>query len=341
MQRLDLAKSEAWQAGYAQGLKRAKHPRAEYALPEYGEAGLGFTLAGLPLTNGDRRIAALLTHALGSDHPAIDDLVALFFAARGRAALASSAPRPRPQSSAEVEAPEAPEATEATELVTGAVEALARARCHSREPSGTRPDQHCPDPMCPIVGGCIQKPKQSRQPWPHGLEQMVSEIERLRRDCAEAYQVLGSISTKPCTHTDRDVERALDNLCAAAEGKPRPHEDLLPWPEVHLARVRAVTPMDEEDTVEPSAHEPRVTDAPEAVWLVYGDLERDATHRECCESGEVTWCEDAQFAADVRYLRADLLHHQAVHRLEPEHGRRDERRPDHSAVHRVRAGLGL
>lgn len=56
---------------------------------------------------------------------------------------------------------------------------------------------------------------------------------------------------------------------------------------------------------------PRLTDAPEAVWLVYGDLERDATHRECCASGEVTWCEDAQFPADVRYLRADLLYQQA------------------------------
>ena len=57
-----------------------------------------------------------------------------------------------------------------------------------------------------------------------------AELERLRRDCAEAYQVLGAISTQPCPHTARDVERALDNLCAAAEGKPRPHDDLLPWP---------------------------------------------------------------------------------------------------------------
>lgn len=72
-----------------------------------------------------------------------------------------------------------------------------------------------------------------------------------------------------------------------------------------------MTVMDNEDPADPSVHEPRVTDAPETVWLVYGDLERDATHRECCESGEVTWCEDAQFAADVRYLRADLLYHEA------------------------------
>lgn len=62
-----------------------------------------------------------------------------------------------------------------------------------------------------------------------------------------------------------------------------------------------------EDPADPSAHEPRVTDAPEAVWLVYGDLDHDATHRECCDSGEVTWCEDAQFPADVRYTRTDLV----------------------------------
>ena len=72
-----------------------------------------------------------------------------------------------------------------------------------------------------------------------------------------------------------------------------------------------MTVMSNEDPADPSAHEPRVTDAPETVWLVYSDLDHDATHRECCESGEVTWCEDAQFPADVRYLRADLMYHQA------------------------------
>ncbi len=65
--------------------------------------------------------------------------------------------------------------------------------------------------------------------------------------------------------------------------------------------------MDNEDPADPSAHEPRVTGAPAAVWLVYGDIESDATHRECCDSGEVTWCEDAQFPADVRYTRTDLV----------------------------------
>ena len=68
-----------------------------------------------------------------------------------------------------------------------------------------------------------------------------------------------------------------------------------------------MTVIDNEDPADPSAHEPRVTGAPEAIWLVYGDLEHDDTHANCCASGEVTWCEDAQFAADVRYTRTDLV----------------------------------
>ena len=51
---------------------------------------------------------------------------------------------------------------------------------------------------------------------------------------------------------------------------------------------------------------PRVTDPPAEIWLVYGELEHDDTHRECCASGEVTWCEDGQFASDVRYVRGDI-----------------------------------
>ena len=56
-------------------------------------------------------------------------------------------------------------------------------------------------------------------------------IERLREDCGEAYQVVGSgMYGDPCPYTDSDVERVLDNLSAAANGDPRPHDDLLPWP---------------------------------------------------------------------------------------------------------------
>lgn len=50
---------------------------------------------------------------------------------------------------------------------------------------------------------------------------------------------------------------------------------------------------------------PRVTDPPADLWLVYGDLDRDATHWECCRDGEVTWCEDKQYDSDVHYVRGD------------------------------------
>ena len=68
-----------------------------------------------------------------------------------------------------------------------------------------------------------------------------------------------------------------------------------------------MTVMNNEDPADPSPHEPRVTGAPEAIWLVYGELEHDDTHRNCCRDGAVTWCEDAQFTADVRYTRTDLV----------------------------------
>ena len=62
-----------------------------------------------------------------------------------------------------------------------------------------------------------------------------AEIERLRRDCAEAYQVVGTLS---CVLLDsenvssEDITKALDNLIAAANGEPRPHDDLLPFPAI-------------------------------------------------------------------------------------------------------------
>lgn len=57
------------------------------------------------------------------------------------------------------------------------------------------------------------------------------KIERLQRDCGEAYQVIGAgMLGIQCVFTQSDVARALDNLSAAANGEPRPHDDLLPWP---------------------------------------------------------------------------------------------------------------
>lgn len=50
---------------------------------------------------------------------------------------------------------------------------------------------------------------------------------------------------------------------------------------------------------------PRVTDPPDDLWLVYGDLEHDDTHWNCCRNGEVNWCEDKQYDSDVHYVRGD------------------------------------
>jgi hypothetical protein len=68
-----------------------------------------------------------------------------------------------------------------------------------------------------------------------------------------------------------------------------------------------MTVFDNEDPADPSAHEPKVTGAPNYIWLVYGELEYDDTHENCYRDGEVTWCQDQQYSSDVRYVRADLF----------------------------------
>lgn len=57
--------------------------------------------------------------------------------------------------------------------------------------------------------------------------------------------------------------------------------------------------------------QPKVIGAPEEIWLVHGDIASDANHADCYE---VTWCEDQQFDADVRYFRADRFERQAAER---------------------------
>ena len=51
------------------------------AQPEYGSTDFGWTIVGVDMTDGDKRLMALLVSALGSDHPAVSDLVALLFRA--------------------------------------------------------------------------------------------------------------------------------------------------------------------------------------------------------------------------------------------------------------------
>lgn len=57
------------------------------------------------------------------------------------------------------------------------------------------------------------------------------EIERLQRDCAEAYQVVGTLAGAHVDlFDDPQVVKALDNLSAAVDPiSPRPHDDLLPF----------------------------------------------------------------------------------------------------------------
>lgn len=51
----------------------------------------------------------------------------------------------------------------------------------------------------------------------------------------------------------------------------------------------------------------KITGAPEVIWLNYGDIDRDDTHQNCARDGEVTWCEEAVFYSDIKYIRADLV----------------------------------
>lgn len=53
-------------------------------LDDYGSTELGYSVVGMPLTDGDKRLMRLITESLGNDHPAFDDLAALIATARSR-----------------------------------------------------------------------------------------------------------------------------------------------------------------------------------------------------------------------------------------------------------------
>lgn len=57
---------------------------------------------------------------------------------------------------------------------------------------------------------------------------------------------------------------------------------------------------------------PSLTGAPDSIWLVYGDIDRDSTHHECVRGGEVLWCEDKQFPADQRYVHERFIKHSGL-----------------------------
>lgn len=56
-----------------------------------------------------------------------------------------------------------------------------------------------------------------------------SEVDRLRRDCAELYQVIGTMAEHCPDPEDAAIIKALDNASDAASGDPRSHDDLLPF----------------------------------------------------------------------------------------------------------------
>ena len=49
---------------------------------DYGSTDFGFEFAGITLEDGDKRLMAMLIGALGSDHPAINDMTSLLFRSR-------------------------------------------------------------------------------------------------------------------------------------------------------------------------------------------------------------------------------------------------------------------
>lgn len=61
------------------------------------------------------------------------------------------------------------------------------------------------------------------------MQELKAENERLRRDCAELYQVIGTMAGHCPDPCDQGIIKALDNASAAAAGEPRRHDDLLPF----------------------------------------------------------------------------------------------------------------
>lgn len=48
---------------------------------EYGATDFGYTFAGIELSDGAKRLMSMLVRAFGTDHPAVDDMTAILFAA--------------------------------------------------------------------------------------------------------------------------------------------------------------------------------------------------------------------------------------------------------------------
>lgn len=58
---------------------------------------------------------------------------------------------------------------------------------------------------------------------------LLREIQPLRQDCADAYQVVGALGAAAGILGSDQLAKALDNLAAASRGEARPHDKLLPF----------------------------------------------------------------------------------------------------------------
>ena len=145
-------------------LDTAEAAQPEPLTPEYGATDYGFTFAGLPLTEGDKRLAALLTQALGNDHPAFDDLVALFFAARATpqpAPIAAQAGAPTIEAAHDMGAKGGP-AVEAERLE---FEAWMRGHCWALGADWTGTEYRCDSEQSGMVSPAAMRTRQLWAVW--------------------------------------------------------------------------------------------------------------------------------------------------------------------------------
>lgn len=69
------------------------------------------------------------------------------------------------------------------------------------------------------------------------IQEMARELVELRALCGEVYQVVGVLAHQADVFSTPEVDRAMNNLVAAINGSPLPHETLLPF------GVRAAGPV--------------------------------------------------------------------------------------------------
>lgn len=63
----------------------------EAVADKYGSTDFGYTFAGIPVSDGGKRLMSMLVRAFGTDHPAVNDLTALLFSAASAPAAPAQA----------------------------------------------------------------------------------------------------------------------------------------------------------------------------------------------------------------------------------------------------------